>query len=1066
MGGLIYPLNNKEYTAEDVEIFNCTRTSGVYSVLDFDYTLSGYSMTIGKGLAWIKNSDFSGKAIAFKEPEELTFEEPHESLERYDVVAIRFDADTQDARLVIIKGEPSASPLLPPRSTFAWKYDLFLYSVLRKPSDYNISSDNITDLREDEAYCGIMRDSVTSGVAPLQEVIVENANLKQGEFVDFDANKYTHLVATVNTNIFKCDVVLSKTGDTIGVGRIGFSGMASMYVGELSSSYSTFFMGAQIDAKTTENYGHHIQQISFSDKPEFVGEDFSGTVSISKIVGVCERPEGYVKVDSLYNAESNNAQSGTAVAKAIEDAVEVASNNAKDLITESVDPHFIGDSERAQSGVAVSEALESKQDLLITGLNIKTINNKSILGGGNLNIDYSGEISAVDKKLMRLAESVDLNTLDGWFYKANVSADGKWQNVNAAMLNTYVSVVPTTPGEKLVISKNATNKNAFFACLTDFKEPVEGESLMLSSDPVLGKVVKPGENEEYTMPSDTRFIVVSVDGTFVKATPSKFVLGGYDYLLSGRANVKALIDNKQDVLASNPQEMFDDIDLNTLAKFPQYNGFISSDGEWNYTNTERYKHIFIPVSGGEKIEIEPGAKVVSIACLSAQPDKNHDPAFSEYDTWKSRIDIIDKWSNTLPADAKYLFVSVVNDWEDCTPKTFVCGGYDYNVTARKNIKETIKKHSQIDTNAKHITRTNKVVCDIGLNTLDEMLQQTGAISSSGKWNLLDNENYKYIVIPVSGGENLVINKGVDNETPTVIACLQERPDVSEDPVFSSDPAWSSRIEVYNETRYTIPDDGKYLLVMVNYGGKDTLPTKFICGGYDYTVRARDNIKNTDIRWCAVGDSITQGYISYTDEATNEAKYILSVNDGWAQKLADEKGWKLTNRAIGGTGYIYHRDGVSDAAWNVAAGIDFTQFDIVTLAYGVNDWKYDCTLGEFDDAFDTPTTIYGGMRKTIETIIANNPLCKIVVITPINCAFGEETTNWGLGYSFDKNGTLEDIFDAIKKVCEYYGIEMVDMTHSSIVNRKNIKKLLLDDVHPTVDTHTVMARELGAKILFN
>lgn len=549
MSGLIYPLNNKEYTAEDVEIFNCTRTSGVYSVLDFDYTLSGYSMTIGKGLAWIKNSDFSGKAIAFKEPEELTFEEPHESLERYDVVAIRFDADTQDAQLVIVKGEPSESPRLPPRSTFAWEYELFLYSILRKPSDYNISSDNITDLREDEAYCGIMRDSVTSGVAPLQEVIVENANLKQGDFIDFDANKYTHLVATVNTNIFSCDVVLSKMRDTFGVGAVGFTGMTSVCPSG-ASTYNTIFVGAQIEGKTTENIGHHIQQISFSDKPEFVGEDFSGIASISKIVGVCERPEGYVKVDSLYNAESNNAQSGTAVAKAIEDAVEVASNNAKDLITESVDLHFIGDSERAQSGVAVSEALESKQDLLITGLNIKTINNKSVLGEGNLDVDYSDEISAVDKKLMRLAESVDLNTLDGWVYRANVSTDGKWQNVNASVLSTYVSVVPTIPGEKLVISRSAFTKNTYFACLTDFKEPVEGESLMLSSDPVLGKVVKPTENEEYTIPSDTKFIVVSVDGTFAKATPSKFVLGGYDYLLSGRANVKALIDNKQDVLVS------------------------------------------------------------------------------------------------------------------------------------------------------------------------------------------------------------------------------------------------------------------------------------------------------------------------------------------------------------------------------------------------------------------------------------------------------------------------------------------------------------------------------------
>lgn len=549
MSGLIYPLNNKEYTAEDVEIFNCTRTSGVYSVLDFDYTLSGYSMTIGKGLAWIKNSDFSGKAIAFKKPEELTFEEPHESLERYDVVAIRFDADTQDAQLVIVKGEPSESPRLPPRSTFAWEYELFLYSVLRKPSDYNISSDNITDLREDEAYCGIMRDSVTSGVAPLQEVIVENANLKQGEFIDFDANKYTHLVATVNTTLFSCDVVLSKMRDTFGIGKVGFTGMTSMYPpGE--SVHNTMFMGAQIEGKTTENIGHHIQQISWSDKPEFVGEDFSGAVSISKIVGVCERPEGYVKVDSLYNAESNNAQSGTAVAKAIEDAVKVASDNAKDLITESVDPHFIGDSERAQSGVAVSEAIENKQDKLFAGYNIKTINHETLLGTGDVTIDFSEDIDKTNDKLKRLAESIDLNTLDGWVCRANVSTDGKWQNVNASVLSTYVSVVPTIPGEKLVISRNAFTKNTYFACLTDFKEPVEGESLMLSSDPVLGKVVKPTENEEYTIPSDTRFIVVSVNGTFNKATPSKFVLGGYDYLLSGRANVKALIDNKQDVLVS------------------------------------------------------------------------------------------------------------------------------------------------------------------------------------------------------------------------------------------------------------------------------------------------------------------------------------------------------------------------------------------------------------------------------------------------------------------------------------------------------------------------------------
>jgi lysophospholipase L1-like esterase len=226
-----------------------------------------------------------------------------------------------------------------------------------------------------------------------------------------------------------------------------------------------------------------------------------------------------------------------------------------------------------------------------------------------------------------------------------------------------------------------------------------------------------------------------------------------------------------------------------------------------------------------------------------------------------------------------------------------------------------------------------------------------------------------------------------------------------------------------------------------------------------------NIITPNMKWCAMGDSITEGIISYFDESAQTNAYKGDTPNAWVSKMADRKNWLVTNKGIGGTGYIRNHVGETDAAWNVAMGIDFNNFDIVTLAYGVNDWKYNCVLGSMDDSFDAPTTIYGGMRKTIETIIASNPLCKIYVITPINCALGTEETNWGLGHSYSNNGTLEDIFNAIKEVCEYYGIEMIDMTHSSIINRKNIKTCLLDNVHPTADTHTVMARELGAKIKF-
>lgn len=61
-----YPLNNVTYSAEDAELYNSARTSGVYATDDnLEYSLTGaMQITIGVGLAWIQNSRFSGKVVA------------------------------------------------------------------------------------------------------------------------------------------------------------------------------------------------------------------------------------------------------------------------------------------------------------------------------------------------------------------------------------------------------------------------------------------------------------------------------------------------------------------------------------------------------------------------------------------------------------------------------------------------------------------------------------------------------------------------------------------------------------------------------------------------------------------------------------------------------------------------------------------------------------------------------------------------------------------------------------------------------------------------------------------
>ncbi|MCM1530132.1 MAG: SGNH/GDSL hydrolase family protein [Alistipes sp.] len=221
-----------------------------------------------------------------------------------------------------------------------------------------------------------------------------------------------------------------------------------------------------------------------------------------------------------------------------------------------------------------------------------------------------------------------------------------------------------------------------------------------------------------------------------------------------------------------------------------------------------------------------------------------------------------------------------------------------------------------------------------------------------------------------------------------------------------------------------------------------------------------------VRWYALGDSITQGYYSYISDESSEPK-IATTSNCWAKKVASAKNYTFTNYGVGGSGYV-HNGTVLDKL-NARAHvdtIDFSDADLVTLAYGVNDWKYNEPLGKFDDDVQSGGTLYSNMRYVIEKILSDNPLCKIIVITPINCSrYGTYEGNWGIGYQFSNNGTLEDIFNAEKTVADYYGLELIDMTHNSCVNRLTAPHILIDGVHPSIAGHEAMGREISDKINF-
>ena len=163
MALITYPLNNIEYTAEDAELFHCTRKSGIWSEDSFKYTVTGADnlITIEEGIGWINNNKFSGKVVGLKSPETLDVGIADGTLPRIDVIALQFDTNSNQTELVVKNGVPSSRPILPEITQTATVYELYLASIYRAAGATVITAADVTDLRLDPTLCGLMADSVT-----------------------------------------------------------------------------------------------------------------------------------------------------------------------------------------------------------------------------------------------------------------------------------------------------------------------------------------------------------------------------------------------------------------------------------------------------------------------------------------------------------------------------------------------------------------------------------------------------------------------------------------------------------------------------------------------------------------------------------------------------------------------------------------------------------------------------------------------------------------------------------------------------------------------------------------
>ena len=222
--------------------------------------------------------------------------------------------------------------------------------------------------------------------------------------------------------------------------------------------------------------------------------------------------------------------------------------------------------------------------------------------------------------------------------------------------------------------------------------------------------------------------------------------------------------------------------------------------------------------------------------------------------------------------------------------------------------------------------------------------------------------------------------------------------------------------------------------------------------------------NSGAVWHAIGDSITYGL--YSTSATEYSQPVIGQR--WVDYVAKHNGYALTNLGVSGSGFVTGKTFRAVVDEN-----DFSGVDLVTIMLGINDWKNEVAVdlvGTFDDDISTGGTIVSELRYGLEKIIADNPYCKIILITPINAKIGSrgtEDTNWAYGFagSITPCGSLKAFGDKLKEVCEYYGIQVVDMSNSSVVNRKSITTVLPDGIHPNLECYKALGLELARRITF-
>lgn len=579
-------------------------------------------------------------------------------------------------------------------------------------------------------------------------------------------------------------------------------------------------------------------------------------------------------------------------------------------------------------------------------------------------------------------------------------------------------------------------------------------------------VITPEQQAAFTMYSVPG---QNTDGPMTqKAVTDNLVAGSISY------------DNSQSGLASNNMQgaadelsgYLDNTEIVTITD-PFNAKYINSDNEWASATSigERSKNL--AVTAGNKYILKAGIRQAIYAFLRSNTSVGNPVDFSSELNHRVSIPAGQSAVITIPSDTTILYLYKGNNDYNFLPE--VRRVYPNNQFKNGTKVRDLSIYNDVSNSLTQTEKTESLptvsaVEGISLKIkdvidLDSYSTNSKYINSNNAWASGTSKNNRCKLIPVSGGVTYKIASNALHGA--IYAFLKSNTTVGNPVDFSS--ALDHRVVLAKSQSVivTIPNDTTILYLFAQTNPDAIfLPelTRLYAAGIVEEMIPRYAYE----KGVMMGDSITYGVYSYFNNG--ERWNGVQEGDGISDYIGEFMRCRVDNVGKRGTGYVADTRNINNAL-EQALVTDYSQYDFCVMMYGVNDYIQGTPLGSIEENLEG--TVVGNMSRVFEKIMNDNPYCKILCVGSYNTwgqvsqggdyisnhPYGDETTDYALGY-VRSTFTLRKYLDTQKEVCEHYHVQYFCLADEGIVNLINIKNVLVDGLHPTLELRKYIAQEIA------